>query len=50
MVYVSCNPESLAIDLKELIQFGYQIDQVQPIDLFPHTVHVECVVLIEKEL
>ena len=49
IVYVSCNPESLAIDLKELIQFGYQIDQVQPIDLFPHTVHVETICLMSKK-
>lgn len=49
IIYVSCNPESLAFDLKELVPFGYRIEEVQPIDLFPHTTHVECVVLIEKE-
>lgn len=48
IIYVSCNPESLAVDLKELIPFGYQIDQVQPIDLFPHTMHVETVTLLTK--
>ena len=48
IVYVSCNPESLAVDLKELLPFGYQIDQVQPVDLFPHTAHVETVVLMSR--
>ncbi len=43
IVYVSCNPETLATDLKELVPFGYQLLEVQPVDLFPHTVHVECV-------
>lgn len=50
IVYVSCNPESLAVDLKEIVEFGYKIDKVQPIDLFPHTVHVELVALLSKKL
>jgi 23S rRNA (uracil1939-C5)-methyltransferase len=46
VIYVSCNPETFAEDIKELEQFGYRLDQVQPVDLFPHTVHVECVALL----
>ena len=43
IVYVSCNPETFATDIKELEQFGYKLEVVQPVDLFPHTTHVECV-------
>ncbi|KAB8137815.1 23S rRNA (uracil(1939)-C(5))-methyltransferase RlmD [Gracilibacillus oryzae] len=43
VVYVSCNPDTFATDIKELAEFGYELKQVQPVDLFPHTVHVECV-------
>ena len=50
VVYVSCNPKSLAEDLVWLRDFGYELKTVQPIDQFPHTPHVECVVLIEKAI
>jgi 23S rRNA (uracil1939-C5)-methyltransferase len=43
IVYVSCNPDTFATDIKQLEPFGYTLDAVQPVDLFPHTVHVECV-------
>lgn len=43
IVYVSCNPDTFATDIKELEPFGYKLTTVQPVDLFPHTVHVECV-------
>ncbi|WP_456276852.1 23S rRNA (uracil(1939)-C(5))-methyltransferase RlmD [Bacillus sp. AK128] len=43
IVYVSCNPDTFATDIKELEQFGYILEVVQPVDLFPHTVHVEAV-------
>ena len=43
IVYVSCNPDTFATDIKELEPFGYKLTAVQPVDLFPHTVHVECV-------
>ncbi|WP_026695208.1 23S rRNA (uracil(1939)-C(5))-methyltransferase RlmD [Peribacillus kribbensis] len=47
IVYVSCNPDTFAIDIKELEQFGYSLKVVQPVDLFPHTVHVEsCALLV----
>ena len=43
IIYVSCNPTTLARDLKELEPFGYRIAEVQPIDLFPQTSRVEVV-------
>jgi 23S rRNA (uracil1939-C5)-methyltransferase len=43
VVYVSCNPATLARDLKVLEEGGYKTQEVQPVDMFPHTTHVECV-------
>ncbi|GAB3059724.1 23S rRNA (uracil(1939)-C(5))-methyltransferase RlmD [Salinicoccus sesuvii] len=48
VVYVSCNPESFAEDAASLSEFGYTLERVQPVDLFPHTVHVELVALFRK--
>jgi len=48
VIYVSCNPTTLASDLKDLVAGGYAIRTVQPLDLFPQTYHVECVVLAER--
>lgn len=47
VVYVSCNPGTLARDLQVLELGGYETVEVQPVDMFPHTTHVECVALIE---
>ncbi|AOY74750.1 23S rRNA (uracil(1939)-C(5))-methyltransferase RlmD [Clostridium formicaceticum] len=49
VVYVSCNPASLARDLAYLEGKGYKTVEVQPVDMFPHTAHVECVVGICRE-
>ena len=48
VVYISCNPETLARDLKYLTKHGYQAKECQPVDLFPWTKHVETVVLLSK--
>ena len=48
MVYVSCNPATLARDLKYMAEHGYQVDEVQPVDMFPQTAHVECVTLMSR--
>ncbi|MFA6430766.1 MAG: 23S rRNA (uracil(1939)-C(5))-methyltransferase RlmD [Candidatus Margulisiibacteriota bacterium] len=48
IIYVSCNPKTLARDLKALIQNSYKIDAVQPIDMFPQTDHVETVVKLTR--
>jgi len=48
LIYVSCNPTTMARDL-EILQTGYQIISVQPVDMFPHTYHIESVALLEKK-
>jgi 23S rRNA (uracil1939-C5)-methyltransferase len=48
VVYVSCNPETLARDLKYLTDGGYIVESIQPVDMFPHTEHVECVCILKR--
>jgi len=48
VVYVSCNPSTLARDLKYLDENGYKAEEVQPVDMFPQTMHVETVVLMSR--
>ena len=49
VVYVSCNPETLARDLKYLTKHGYKALECQPVDMFPMTKHVETVVLLSQQ-
>jgi 23S rRNA (uracil1939-C5)-methyltransferase len=50
IVYVSCNPTTLAGDVKRLADdYGYALTRARPVDMFPHTPHVECVALLERD-
>jgi 23S rRNA (uracil1939-C5)-methyltransferase len=50
LVYVSCNPTTLAGDVKTLaLQWGYRLERVRPVDMFPHTPHVESVALLVRD-
>ena len=49
IVYVSCDADTLARDCKMFAELGYTIGQVEPVDMFPRTGHIENVVLITKK-
>ena len=49
IVYVSCNPSTLARDLKFFHLFGFRLDRLQPVDMFPWTYHIECVAEMVRE-
>jgi 23S rRNA (uracil1939-C5)-methyltransferase len=48
VVYISCNPSTFARDVKELAATGYVLRKAQPVDMFPHTSHIEVVGVLEK--
>ncbi len=48
IVYISCNVETQERDLKYLIDKGYKVKKIQPVDMFPHTNHVENIVMLQK--
>ena len=48
IVYVSCNPTTLAPNAAQLQEAGYRLRRVKPVDMFPQTPHIECVALLEK--
>jgi 23S rRNA (uracil1939-C5)-methyltransferase len=48
VVYVSCNPATLARDLALFVEAGYRLVGVRPFDMFPHTPHIECVAALER--
>ena len=49
IVYVSCNPGALARDMAAVEGAGYRFERVQPVDMFPHTAHVETVVVLARD-
>jgi 23S rRNA (uracil1939-C5)-methyltransferase len=48
IVYVSCNPTTLAPNARSLIDAGYELVRARPVDMFPHTPHIECVALLRR--
>ena len=44
IIYVSCNPSTLARDVEILNRSNYSVKDIQPVDMFPHTPHIECIV------
>lgn len=49
LIYVSCNPATMARDCLLLREFGFQVKKIQPVDMFPQTFHIENVALLERE-
>ncbi len=50
IVYVSCNPSTQARDVRIFNDNGFNVDDIQPIDMFPHTPHIECIVTLKKHI
>ena len=48
IVYVSCNPTTLAPNARQIVDAGYRLARVRPVDMFPQTPHIECVALLER--
>jgi 23S rRNA (uracil1939-C5)-methyltransferase len=48
IVYVSCNPTTLAPNAAQLVEAGYELRRVRPVDMFPQTPHIECVAALER--
>ena len=48
IVYVSCNPTTLAPNARQLVDAGWTLERVRPVDMFPQTPHIECVALLER--
>jgi 23S rRNA (uracil1939-C5)-methyltransferase len=48
IVYVSCNPTTLAPNAAQMVEAGYTLRRVRPVDMFPQTPHIECVALLER--
>ena len=49
IVYVSCNPTTMAPNARQIVDAGYRLARVRPVDMFPQTPHTECVALLERE-
>lgn len=50
LLYISCNPKTQAENVKSLIESGYVLEKVQPVDQFPHTVHIENICLLRRDV
>jgi 23S rRNA (uracil1939-C5)-methyltransferase len=48
IVYVSCNPTTLAPNARQMVDAGYELRSVRPVDMFPQTPHIECVALLSR--
>src|SRR4051794_32327668 len=48
LVYVSCNPPTLAPNAAQLVEAGYELKRVRPVDMFPQTPHIECVAVFDR--
>ena len=49
IVYVSCNPTTLAPNAAQLLEAGWTLRRVRPVDMFPQTPHIECVALLQRD-
>ena len=49
VVYVSCNPTTLAPNARQMVDAGYVLETVRPVDMFPQTPHIECVALLRRQ-
>jgi 23S rRNA (uracil1939-C5)-methyltransferase len=48
IVYVSCNPTTLAPNAAQLVEAGWRLERVTPVDMFPQTPHIECVAVLTR--
>ena len=49
LVYISCNPETQARDIRYLVSHGWKVEFLQPVDMFPHTNHIENIAVLQGE-
>ena len=49
ILYISCNPATFARDAQKLVEAGYKLPKVKPVDMFPHTMHIELASVFYKE-